>query len=194
MIRRCRIKHLGMPARKLGLSGRYRKSRLGRFASFSIAKRGSGTERCSISPSTASYAAVTATSAVGAARERASGLAGQAGSVAGAANGAAAGAGALDSGMLAVAGSGAADGEGAFAVAPGMPVNLPIGEQLGNVRDIVATRRGEIRELVVDTVNGPTAIPAANLTGNALITGEGSGSASSGNEASPETWNEEVTA
>ena len=124
-----------------------------------------------------------ATPAVGAARDRASSLAGQAGSVAGAANGAASGAGSLDNGMLALAGSGAADGEGAFAVAPGMPVNLPSGERLGNVRDIVATRRGEIRELVVDTRDGPITIPAANLSGNgsALITGEGSGSASTGN-------------
>ena len=135
-----------------------------------------------------------ATPAVGAARERASGLAGQGGSVAGEAHGAASGAGSLDNGMLAVAGSGAADGKGTFAVAPGMPVNLPSGEQLGNVRDIVATRRGEIRELVVDTRDGPTTIPAANLTGSgsALITGEGRGSASTGKEAAPEPVNEEI--
>lgn len=134
------------------------------------------------------------TPAVGATRERASGLVGQAGSVAGAANGAASGAGTLDNGMLAVAGSGAADGEGAFAVAPGMPVNLPSGEQLGNVRDIVATRRGEIRELVVDTRDGLTTIPAANLTGSgsALITGDASGSASSGDEVKPEPASDEI--
>ena len=66
---------------------------------------------------------------------------------------------------------------------------------LGNVRDIVATRRGEIRELVVDTRDGPTTIPAANLTGSgsALVISEGSGSASSGNETSPTLMNEEVT-
>ncbi|EDL48483.1 hypothetical protein [Erythrobacter sp. SD-21] len=135
-----------------------------------------------------------ATPAVGAARERGSGLTGQAGSVAGAARGTASGAGSLDNGMLEVVGSGAADGEGAFAVAPETPVNLPSGEQLGNVRDIVATRRGEIRELVVNTREGPTTTPADNLTGSgsALITGEGSGSASSGDEVSPEPASDEI--
>ena len=74
-------------------------------------------------------------------------------------------------------------GEGAVAVAPGMPVQLPSGEQLGTVRDIVATRSGEIRQLVVDTKDGLTTLPAGSLTasGTALIAGQASGSAS--NEA-----------
>ena len=138
-----------------------------------------------------------ATPAVGEARDRVSGLAGNAGNAAGSASGtaagAASGAGSLGNGMLALTGSTAAEGDGAFAVTPGMPVNLPSGQQLGNVRDIVTTRSGEIRELVVDTRNGPTVLPAANLTGNgsALIFGQGNGSASSGNDASPEPSNEE---
>lgn len=89
----------------------------------------------------------------------------------------------INSGVLAVAGSGAAQGEGAFAVAPGTPVQLPSGEQLGTVRDIVATRSGEIRQLVVETKDGLTTIPSGNLTasGSLLIAGQASGSAS--NEA-----------
>ncbi|MBX7532308.1 hypothetical protein K3165_05150 [Qipengyuania sp. 1XM1-15A] len=135
-----------------------------------------------------------ATPAVGAVRERATGLAGQAGNAAGSANGAASGAGSLGNGMLAVAGSGDAEGEGAFAVAPGMPVNLPSGQQLGNVRDIVATRSGQVREVVVESREGLTTIPAANLrgSGNALIAGEGSGSASSGNDERPEPVSEDM--
>ena len=89
----------------------------------------------------------------------------------------------IDSGVLALAGSGAAQGEGAFAVAPGMPVQLASGEQLGTVRDIVATRSGEVRQLVVETTDGLTTIPARNLTasGSLLIAGQASSSAS--NEA-----------
>ena len=120
-----------------------------------------------------------ATSTVGSARERATGAAGQVSSVAGSANGAAAGAGMFNSGILALAGSGAAQGEGAFAVAPGMPVQLPSGEQLGTVRDVVATRSGEVRQLVVETENGLASISAGSLTtsGSLLIAGQSSGSA-----------------
>jgi hypothetical protein len=118
--------------------------------------------------------------AVGSARDRVSGAAGQTGSLAGSASGAASGAGMIDSGMFALAGSGAARGEGAFAVAPGMPVQLPSGQQLGTVRDIVATRSGQIRQLVVETKEGLTTVPAGNLTasGSVLIAGQASGSAS----------------
>ncbi len=132
---------------------------------------------------TASSVRNIATPAVGSARDRLSGATAQAGSLAGSASGAAQGAGMIDSGVLALAGSGAAQGEGAFAVAPGMPVELPSGEQLGTVRDIVATRSGEIRQLVVDTKDGLTTIPAGSLTasGSILIAGQASGSAS--NEA-----------
>lgn len=126
------------------------------------------------------------TPSVGSGRERLSGAAAQAGSLAGSANGAAQGAGMIDNGVLALAGNGAAQGEGAFAVAPGMPVQLPSGEQLGTVREIFATRSGEVRELVVATKDGLTTIPAGSLTasGTALIAGEAKGSAS--NEAPAE--------
>ena len=121
-----------------------------------------------------------ATPAVGSARDRLSGAAGQAGSLAGSASGAAQGAGMIDSGVLALAGSGAAQGQGAFAVAPGMPIQLPSGEQLGTVRDIFAARSGEVRQLVIETKDGLTTIPAGNLTasGSILIAGQASGSAS----------------
>lgn len=124
--------------------------------------------------------------AAGSARDRISGAAGQTGNVAGSAGGAASGAGMIDGGILALAGSGAAQGEGAFAVAPGMPVQLPSGQQLGTVRDIVATRSGEVRQLVVQTKDGLTTIPAGSLTasGAALVAGEATGSAS--NEAQAE--------
>lgn len=122
----------------------------------------------------------TATPAVGSARDRNSGAANQGGNVAGSASGAASGAGMVNSGMLALAGSGAAQGEGAFAVAPGMPVQVTSGEQLGTVREIVATRSGQVRQLIVETKNGLTTIPAGSLSasGNVLIAGGASGAAS----------------
>ena len=129
-----------------------------------------------------------ATPAVGSARERASGLAGGAGTLSGAASGAASGAGSVGNSLLAVAGSGAAEGEGTFAVAPGMPVALPSGEHLGTVRDIMATRSGQIRQLVVQTRDGLTKIPANDLSaqGSALVAGSTSGSVS---EAQPKEKN-----
>lgn len=121
-----------------------------------------------------------ATPAVGSARDRISGAAGQAGSVGGSGTGAGTGSGMIDNGILALAGSGAAQGEGAFSVAPGMPVHLPSGQQIGNVRDIVATRSGEIRQVVIEKKDGLTTIPASQLTasGTALIAGEAAASAS----------------
>lgn len=121
-----------------------------------------------------------ATPAVGSARDRISGAAGQAGSVGGSATGAGTGSGMIDNGILALAGSGAAQGESAFSVAPGMPVHLPSGQQIGNVRDIVATRSGEIRQVVIEKKDGLTTIPASQLTasGTALIAGEAAASAS----------------
>lgn len=129
---------------------------------------------------TVSTVRATATSAVGSARDRMSGATDQAGNVAGSASGAASGAGMIDNGMLALAGSGAAQGEGAFAVAPGMPVQVPSGQQLGTVREIVATRSGQVRQLIVETKDGLTTIPAGNLSasGNVLIAGRASGAAS----------------
>ena len=129
---------------------------------------------------TASTVGNVATSAASSARQRASGATGQVGSLAGSANGTASGAGVIDSGMIALAGSGAAQGEGAFGVAPGMPVQVPSGEQLGTVRKIVATRSGQVRQLIVETKNGLTTIPAGSLSasGNVLIAGRTSGTAS----------------
>ena len=129
-----------------------------------------------------------ATPAVGAARDRLSGTAGQIGTVAGSASsagsGAASGSGMIGGGMLALAGSGAAEGQGAFAVTPGMPVQLPSGEQLGTVRDIVATRAGEVRQLVVQTKDGLATIPSGNLaaSGSVLIAAEGSASGGAAGE------------
>lgn len=135
---------------------------------------------------TVSSARNIAAPAVGAARDRLSGAAGQAANLAGSASGAAQGAGMIDGGVLALAGSGAAQGEGAFSVALGTPVQLPSGQQLGTVRDIVATRTGMVRQLVVETKDGLTAIPAGSLTasGSILIAGQASGSAT--NEAPAE--------
>lgn len=121
-----------------------------------------------------------ATPAVGAVRDRASGAVGQASTLAGSAQGAGSAAGAasgmLGNGVLAVAGSGAAEGEGAFAVAPGMPVMLPSGERLGEVRQIVADRRGQVQQVVVEARDRTVTLPAASLagSGSALVTGEGS--------------------
>lgn len=126
-----------------------------------------------------------ATPPVATARDRVTGTAGQAanaaGSAGGAAGGTASGTVGIEGDMLALAGSGAAAGEGALAVAPGKPVELPSGERLGTVRDIVATRIGEIRQLVVQTRDGLTTIPAPELmgSGDVLIASEANGSVSS---------------
>ncbi|MBX7459713.1 hypothetical protein K3180_01775 [Qipengyuania sp. YG19] len=140
---------------------------------------GDGARKASETVSTV-RATATATPGVGSARDRISGAADQAGNVAGSASGAASGAGMIDNGMLALAGSGAAQGEGAFAVAPGMPVQIPSGEHLGTVREIVATRSGQVRQLIIDTKDGLTTIPAGSLSasGNVLIAGRASGTAS----------------
>ena len=129
---------------------------------------------------TVSTVRATAMPAVGSARDRISGAIDQTGHVAGSVSGAASGAGMIDNGMLALAGSGAAQGEGAFAVAPGMPVQAPSGEQLGTVREIVARRSGQVRQLIVDTKDGLITIPAGSLSasGNVLIAGRASGTAS----------------
>jgi hypothetical protein len=115
-----------------------------------------------------------------AARERASDLASQTagltGSTSGAGSAAGSGAGTVGGDMLAVAGSGAAAGDGAFAVEPGMPVMLPRGEKVGEVRQIVADGRGQVQQVVVKARDGTMTLPAASLTGSAdaLVMGEGS--------------------
>jgi len=90
----------------------------------------------------------------------------------------------IGGGMLALAGSGAAEGEGAFAVTQGMPVQLPSGERLGTVRDILTTRAGEVRQLVVQTRDGLATIPSGSLSGSGsvLIAAEGSASGAASGE------------
>lgn len=118
-------------------------------------------------------------STIGSARDRANGAVGQAGGLTGAARGAGSAAGSasgmLGNDFLAVAGSGAAAGEGAFAVAPGMPVMLPSGERLGEVRQIVADKRGKVQQVLVEARDRTMTLPAASLTGSgsALLMGEG---------------------
>ena len=78
----------------------------------------------------------------------------------------------------------AAEGEGAFAVTQGMPVQLPSGERLGTVRDILTTRAGEVRQLVVQTRDGLATIPSGSLSGSGsvLIAAEGSASGAASGE------------
>lgn len=124
---------------------------------------------------TATNARNLATPAVGSARDRVTGAIGQAGSLTGAEQGAGSASGMVGNDFLAVAGSGAADGEGAFAVAPGMPVMLPSGEKLGEVRQIVADKRGQVQQVLVEARDRTVTVPAANLagSGNALLMGQG---------------------
>ena len=86
--------------------------------------------------------------------------------------------------MLAVAGSGAAEGEGAFAITPGMPIAQSSGEQFGMVRDVIATRSGQVREITVQTRDGLINIPASDLAvnGSALVAGDVAGTSSTGRE------------
>ncbi|MXO64085.1 hypothetical protein [Qipengyuania oceanensis] len=108
--------------------------------------------------------------AVGATRDRATDPVGQASTLAGSAQGAGSAAGAasgmLGNGVLAVAGSGAAEGEGAFAVAPRIPVMSPSGDRLGEVRQIIADKRGRIQQVVVETRDRTVTLPAASLAGS----------------------------
>ena len=125
-----------------------------------------------------------ATPAVGALRGRASGVATQTNDLSGAASGTATGSGGVGDRMLAVAGSGAAEGEGAFAITPGMPIAQSSGEQFGMVRDVIATRSGQVREITVQTRDGLINIPASDLAvnGSALVAGDVAGTSSTGRE------------
>lgn len=148
------------------------------------AVRGVAGEATGRARDTAASARSLAGSTAGAARDRASGLAGNAGSLAGSASGnassAGSAAGSLGGTMLAVAGSGAAAGDGAFAVAPGMPVMAPDGQRLGKVREVVGDARGRVQQVIVEARGQQLAIPAGDLaaSGNALVMGEGAASAS----------------
>ena len=128
--------------------------------------------------------------AAGAARDRATGLVGQAaGTAAGAANaggsasgnGSAAGQGSANGlgGMFAAAGSAAAAGEGAVAIAPGMPVVAPDGAAVGKVRQIVSDSRGRVEQVIIDARGTDLAVPAGNLAAgaDALVIAQGSGTA-----------------
>ena len=125
----------------------------------------------------------TATGALGTARGRATGLANRAGSAMGSGSGSASGegsgAGGFGGGLmgntLAVAGSGASQGQGAFAVAPGMDVLAPNGERIGQVREVVANGRGEVQQLLVSNGRVERLVPAAEFatSGSALLMGMG---------------------
>lgn len=118
-----------------------------------------------------------AATAAGMARQSASGRANQSGAVQG--SGQASGTASLI-GLLAASGSSAAMTEGAFAVAPGMPVLSPNGETIGRVRQIVSDSRGRVQEVLVSAGRRHLTIPAADLSasGNVLVAGEGSASGS----------------
>lgn len=73
----------------------------------------------------------------------------------------------LVSAPLAVAGSAAGAAQGAFAIAPGMPVVSPAGQPLGEVRQIVANSRGQVEQIVVEGEDSLMTIPAGDLSANA---------------------------
>ncbi|QZH74112.1 MAG: hypothetical protein JY451_10145 [Erythrobacter sp.] len=137
----------------------------------------------------------TATGTVASARGTASRVARSAGgipSVSGGASGESEGSGNgsadLAGQALAVAGSGAASGNGVFGVSPGMPVLSPDGRQIGEVRQIVADRRGRVESLLVSAGDGRRMVPAGNFTaaGNGLIMGSGEAGGTTGSTAEPE--------
>lgn len=115
--------------------------------------------------------------AVGTARQSANGMATQSGAVQGSGQGSGT---ASLTGLLAASGSSAAMIEGAFAVAPGMPVIAPNGETIGRVRQVVSDARGRVQEVLVSAGRRQLTIPAADLSagGSVLVMGEGSASGS----------------
>lgn len=118
-----------------------------------------------------------AATAAGMARQSASGMATQSGAVQGSGQGSGS---ASLTGLLAASGSSAAMTEGAFAVAPGMPVMAPNGEPIGSVRQIVSDSRGRVQEVLVSAGRRQLTIPAAELSasGNVLVAAEGSATGS----------------
>jgi len=116
-------------------------------------------------------AAAAGQSLAGSAAGQAQGAAnGATGSLAGSASGSGSAAGNATSNIagstLAAAGSSAASGNGAFAVQPGMDVLSPGGEKIGEVRQVVADSRGQVREVIVAQGNREAPVPAANLQGS----------------------------
>ena len=84
------------------------------------------------------------------------------------------------SGAFAASGSAAAMAEGALAVAPGMPVYSAEGDRIGKVRQVVASRRGEVQQIIVKEREGLRRIPvdqlSASANGRGLVMAEGSAS------------------
>ena len=80
--------------------------------------------------------------------------------------------------IFAAEGSGAANGNGAFAIAPGMDVLSQGGTKIGEVREIVADGNGQVRQLLVANGDGRQLIPAGNFTtaGDVLVMGNGQAS------------------
>lgn len=123
-------------------------------------------------------------------RERASGLAGSAGSLSGSARGSGSGrgdgSGSIGSGMLAAAGSGAAAGDGAFAVTPGMPVLAPNGERFGKVRQLITDSRGRVTGVLVRAKDRDVAIPSTKLSGSGSVLLMGDAAMSAARPAKPD--------
>lgn len=121
---------------------------------------------------TASTATGTARGAVGTARDRAGGALSN---VSGSASGAGSIAGSFQGslGQLAAAGSGAANGNGMFAVAPGMPVTDPRGKVIGHVQELRQTGRGVVEAVTVEVGDRVATLPAASFagSGDVLVTG-----------------------
>ncbi|WP_340587242.1 PRC-barrel domain-containing protein [Erythrobacter alti] len=151
------------------------------------AVRGTVGEVRNTATGTVGSARSTAAGVAGSARATASGAAGQAlgaangagsitgsGSASGSGNGSATGS--LMPTMLATEGSGASQGEGSFAVAPGMDVLASNGARIGEVREIVADQRGQVQQVLVSNGNAERLVPAGNFTaaGDALVMGNGS--------------------
>lgn len=131
----------------------------------------------------ASAGQATAAGLITSAQGTASQAAGAGGPLTGSAIGSAAGSGStggsFGSGLtqttLAAAGSGAANGDGAFAVSPGMDVFGAGGEKIGEVRQVVANSKGTVSEVVVRQDGQEVTYPAAALSGSgsALFAGGG---------------------
>jgi uncharacterized protein YrrD len=90
--------------------------------------------------------------------------------------------------MLAVAGSGASQGEGSFGIAPGMDVLAADGARIGEVREIVADERGQVRQVLVSNGRVERLVPAGQFSGagDALVMGSGEANGSTPPAPEPE--------
>jgi hypothetical protein len=141
-----------------------------------------------------------ATGLVGTAKDRAtssvSNLRNATGTLAGSATGAASGAAAMRNNMasgsadgasngsasggfgnLVVAGTGAANGQGMFAVMPGMPVTDAKGRVVGTVQSVATTSRGRIQQVRMTVGDKVASLPASNFSGqgDVLVSAMGKG-------------------